>query len=238
MATTEKTNKTKVKRIFEIILNVVLWVFLAFATLSMIFALVSTSNDYRVPIMGNKVLMSVRSESMEPVIYKGDLIAGTVLSLDEKKELKEGDIITFFVDLDSDGTKEINTHRIVSVNVTGDTYVFRTKGDNNLTADGYEIRIDDIISKWQEGDTQIHGLGNVFAFLQSRLGFLLFVLIPLIALFAYEIVRLVLMIIKIKMKDHKEISEAEKEAIRRLAIEEYKKSLEEGKKEESNGDQE
>ena len=182
-------------------------------------------------MLGNKIILNVKSESMEPIICKGDMIVGTELSLEEKQALKaksddyEGDIITFFVDLDGDGVKEINTHRIVSKEKIGDAYFFRTKGDNNDIADNYSIRVEDIICTWKAGDTQIHGVGAVIGFLQSRVGFLIFVIIPLVGLFVYEIVRLVMMILQIKGKGKKDITDAEKEEIRRLAIEEYKRSL-------------
>lgn len=229
--TTERTKAGKAKRVTGIILNVVLWVFLVFAFVMMIFAFASNSNEYGVSMLGNKVILNVKSESMEPIIRKGDMIVGTELSLEEKQALKaksddyEGDIITFFVDLDGDGIKDLNTHRIVSKEKIGDAYFFRTKGDNNDIADNYSIRVEDIICTWKEGDTQIHGLGAVLGFFQSRTGFLLFVILPLVGLFAYEIVRLVMVILKIKGKDNKNITESEKEEIRRLAIEEYKRSL-------------
>jgi len=231
--TTEQAKAGKAKRITGIIFNVILWIFLIFALVMMIFAFASNSNKYGVSMLGNKVILNVKSPSMEPTIMTGDMIVGTTLSDEEKEALKaksddyEGDIITFFVDLNGDGVKEINTHRIIEkyTNGSGDI-VFRTKGDNpNNNPDNYEIRVGDIVCTWKEGDTQIHGLGSVIGFLQSRTGFLIFVIIPLIGLFVYEIVRLVMMIVKIKGKGKKDITDAEKEEIRRLAIEEYKRSL-------------
>jgi signal peptidase I len=238
MADVAKTEKTKAKRIVGISLNVVLWIFLVFALIMMIFAFASTSNEYGVSTLGDKVILNVKSESMEPVIRKGDMIVGTELSVDQKKELKKDDIISFFVDLDGDGVKELNTHRIVEdplVNGKGE-YIFYTKGDNNAAADTYDVRVDDIFCTWKEGDTQIHGLGSVLGFFQSRLGFLLFVILPLTALFIYEIVRLVMMISKIKSQDKKDITDAEKEEIRRIAIEEYKRSLADGKSDDDKKD--
>ena len=238
MADVAKTEKTKAKRIVGISLNVVLWIFLVFALIMMIFAFASTSNEYGVSTLGDKVILNVKSESMEPVIRKGDMIVGTELSVDQKKELKKDDIITFFVDLDGDGVKELNTHRIVEdplVNGKGE-YIFYTKGDNNAAADTYDVRVDDIVCTWKEGDTQIHGLGSVLGFFQSRIGFLLFVILPLTALFIYEIVRLVMMISKIKSQDKKDITDAEKEEIRRIAIEEYKRSLADGKSDDDKKD--
>lgn len=229
--TTEQAKAGKAKRITGIIFNVILWIFLIFALVMMIFAFASNSNKYGVSMLGNKVILNVKSPSMEPTIMTGDMIIGTTLSDEEKEALKaksddyEGDIITFFVDLNGDGVKEINTHRIIEKYTSGGDIIFRTKGDNNDIADNYSIRVDDIVCTWKEGDTQIRGLGSVIGFLQSRTGFLIFVIIPLIGLFVYEIVRLVMMIVKIKGKGKKDITDAEKEEIRRLAIEEYKRSL-------------
>ena len=226
MDTAVKTKNAQAKKITKIVLNVLLWIFLLFALVMMIFAFSSISNDYGVPILGDKVILSVASESMEPTIEKGDMITGKTLTLEEKQELKVGDIITFFADLDGDGTKEINTHRIVSVTGTGKNVVFSTKGDNNKVVDGYVTRIDDVICTWKEGDTQWHGFGSFLGFLQGRTGFLCIVVIPLILFFIYEIVRFVIMIVKFKGKDKKAISDEEKEEIRRQAIEEYRRSLE------------
>ena len=245
MADVAKTQKTKAKRIVGISLNVVLWIFLVFALIMMIFAFASTSNEYGVSTLGDKVILNVKSDSMEPTINKGDMIVGKVLSLDEVKGLKAktddyaGDIITFYRDVNGDGVKDLNTHRIIEVIVDGDNYSFRTQGDNKETnpgPDDYATKAEDVICTWKEGDTQIHGLGSVLGFFQSRIGFLLFVIIPLAALFIYEIVRLVMMISKIKSQDKKDITDAEKEEIRRIAIEEYKRSLADGKSDDDKKD--
>ena len=235
MGTTVAKDNKKAKKIVGIVLNVLLWIFLVFAFIMMVFAFASISNDYGVPMLGNKVLLNVVSDSMEPTIKTGDMIAGTVLSKEEKQNLGVGDIITFFVDLNGDGKKEINTHRIVSIvddyNGTGERG-FRTKGDNpdkypvNAVDDGYTVLTSDVICSWKEGDTQLHGLGSFMNFLQSRVGFLCIVVIPLALLFVYEIVRFVVTFRKLKGKNDKKISDEEKDEIRRQAIEEYRRSLE------------
>lgn len=223
----EAKTENKSKKITRIVLNVVLWIFLAFAFVMMVFAFASISNDYGVPIMGNKVILNVVSDSMEPTIKKGDMISGTVLTLEEKQALQEGAIITFFADINGDGVKEINTHRIVKVNGTGEDITFRTKGDNaarypiNVTDDGYNVRLDDVICTWKEGDSQVHGLGSVLSFLQSRVGFLCIVVIPLVLFFLYEIVRFVLTAVKVKNTGKRVISAEDEEEIRRKAVEEY-----------------
>lgn len=136
--TTEQAKAGKAKRITGIIFNVILWIFLIFALVMMIFAFASNSNKYGVSMLGNKVILNVKSPSMEPTIMTGDLIVGTTLSDEEKKTLQEGDIITFYANLFGKG-KEINTHRIIEKYTSGGDIIFRTKGDNNDIADNYSI---------------------------------------------------------------------------------------------------
>ena len=243
MENTSQTKKSNAKKAVKIVLNVVLWIFLIFAFLMMLFAFASVSNDYGVPILGDKVILNVVSDSMNPTFKKGDMLAGKTLSLEEKKALEEGEIITFFADINGDGVKEINTHRIVKKTVDGETFSFRTKGDNaamypvNVDDDGYSVRPDDIICTWKKGDTQIHGLGSFLAFMQSRTGFLCLVVIPLILFFLYEIVRFFMTLSKVRGPRKAEISQEEKDEIRRQAIEEYKRSLAEGEGAEESKDE-
>ena len=210
------------------ILNVLLWVLLAFALVIMIFTFVSVSNDYGVPMFGNKVFLNVQSDSMSPTFNKGDMLVGTVLTEEEKQTLQVGDIITFYVDLDGDGAKELNTHRIVSI--TADHESFYTQGDNketNKTLDDYTISARDIVATWHApdengkgGDTRIVGLGSFMSFMQSSTGFLLLIVLPLFAFFIYELIQFILLIIKIKNGDKKKMS-PEEEALREKLYEEY-----------------
>ena len=212
-----KANKADAKKIVKIVLNVLLWIFLAFSFLMMVFAFASISNDYGVPVLGNKVILTVASDSMKPTFEEGDFLVGTVISDEEKGQLKVGDIITYFVDLDGDGIKELNTHRIISITEE----IIRTKGDNNSVADNYSVYEKDIVCTWKEGDARIKGLGSFFAFLQSRIGFLCIIVIPLALFFIYEIIRFVMTIVKLKGSDKKQITAEDEEEIRRKAIEEY-----------------
>ncbi len=220
-----KASKPDAKKIVKIVLNVVLWIFLVFAFLMMVFAFASISNDYGVPVLGNKVILTVASDSMKPTFEAGDLIVGTILTDEDKAALKKDDIVTFFVDLDGDGVKELNTHRVTSV----DGSMVYTKGDNNQIADKDAVNKKDIICAWKESDTRIKGIGKAFAFLQSRTGFLCIIVIPLALFFIYEIIRFVMTIVKLKGGDKKTITAEDEEEIRRKAVEEYlrQKELEE-----------
>lgn len=218
------SNENKTKKVVKIVLNVLLWIFLVFAFLMMVVAFTSRVNDYNVPMVSNKIVLTVESDSMSPTFNKGDMLIGTVLTDAEKAELKgesaagaaDGDIITFYVDLNGDGIKELNTHRIVWHE--GDLYL--TRGDNNNSPDEYNVHDYEIVSIWHEGDTRIAGLGGFIGFLQGRVGFLIFIILPLLAFFIYELVKFIILIVKLKNGDKKKLS-AEEEAIRQRLYEEY-----------------
>ena len=211
-------DKKQPKSPVKIVFNIILWVFLVFAFITMIFAFMAASNDYGVPTIGNKVVLNIKTDSMDPTMKAGDMILGTTVT--EETVFDVGDIITFFADLDDDGIKELNTHRIVEKNVSGSN-TYRTKGDKEgAPIDPYVVRMEDIVATWNEGDTRIAGLGAVIGFLQSKLGFLLIIILPLAAFFIYELVRFILLMVQIRNGDKKKIS-PEEEAIRERLYNEY-----------------
>lgn len=231
----DSQEKKQAKKPVKIIFNVILWVFLAFALITMVFAFMSASNDYGVPTIGNKVVLTVKTDSMSPTMNPGDMIIGTVLTGEEKGNLQENDIITFFADIN--GKKELNTHRIKSVLEVNGERVYQTQGDNAPGLDPGYVYQHDIVSIWHEGDTKIAGLGAVIGFLQSQLGFLLLIILPLAVFFIYELVRFILLMIQLKNGDRKKIS-PEEEAIRQRLYEEYLLKQQQTAQEENAADQE
>ncbi|MBO5223451.1 MAG: signal peptidase I [Clostridia bacterium] len=120
---------------------------------------------------------TIVSGSMEPNYPVGSIVYVTKVNAND---LRKGDVITFRVAGDT-----IVTHRIEDV-VTDDpsSVMFRTKGDNNNTADGALVAPSSIIGKVQ---FHIPLIGYIAAFLQSKAGrftsiAIIFVLIALIIL--------------------------------------------------------
>ncbi|MCW4016938.1 MAG: signal peptidase I [Candidatus Bathyarchaeota archaeon] len=108
-------------------------------------------------------ILAVASGSMEPVLYKGDLIVieGIQDAADIQVGLKDseqpGDIIVFH------RYDELIVHRAVNVSLNLDgTYSFITWGDNNNWPDGPTVDESDIVGRYLE--IKIPWLGNIALF--------------------------------------------------------------------------
>ena len=224
--TSQQKPKSKAKKVWTIIGDVLMWAFIVFSIVITIFAFASQSAD-GVPSIGGKVISPVLSPSMKPTINKGDIIFSTKLTEEEKKELKAGQIITFKADLDNDGKPEVNTHRIVEDGVIkdGDNVRYQTRGDNNEFQDSYTVPSGDVISVFDENkDAKIPVLGNVITFLMQPTGFLIVIVIPLVLFFIFEIAMFVKKLLEVQNAGKKKITAEDEELIKQKAIEEYLRS--------------
>jgi signal peptidase len=214
----------KAKRILKAALNVLLTLFLLFAVVITVLAFAAQSNSARIPSLGGKCILTVLSPSMEPTIMTGDIIISNKITLEDAEKLEANTVVTFSVgDLNGDGIDDVNTHRIVEVTKDDNgktTYV--TKGDNNQQPDTDTVSPEQIISVWD--GTRIAGAGNVLDYLQHPTGFLLVIVLPLLAFFIYEIIVFVKKYVEVKSEGKKVISVSEEEEIKRKAIEEYLRS--------------
>lgn len=247
----DNIKKNKAKKIAGIVLNVVLWLFVAFALVVTIIAVSSTANKKNVPTIGGTCYMSVLSDSMnadKPAwatdsydgFKQGDLIFCDYIAEDYNAitSLKKGDIITFEWDLNNNGEKEVgeyNTHRIIGFisNQNSEIQDFIpenetlryivTQGDNKEYSNGGTENVAPgfVLAKYT--GRKIGGLGAVFKFLGSKLGFGLCILLPLAIFFAYELVVFILTLVKVKNEGKKTITAEDEELIKQRAIEEYLK---------------
>lgn len=232
--------QTKAKKTVGIIVNVILWLFVVFAVVVTIFAVSANASAKNVPTIGGKCYLSVLSDSMnaeKPTGIAADkpngfkkgsmLISEYIYDSDAKIDaLEVGDIITFEYDINGDGkisSGEYNTHRIISIkrSPTGNIEYVETRGDNVAFNNGASETVSrrNIIA-WYTGK-KIAGVGSVFSFLGSRLGFGICILLPLVAFFGYQLVVFILTVLKLKNGDKKVITAADEEEIKQRAIEEY-----------------
>ena len=120
--------KKVVKRIANIIIDIIVILILAVSVLIVTLSLTSKSSG--VPNIFGIAPLSVLTGSMEDTINTGDMILCEVTN-DPSYEYKKGDIVTFYKNIN--GKSELNTHRIVEVVKDDNITYYRTQGDNKKT---------------------------------------------------------------------------------------------------------
>lgn len=151
----------RVKKILFAILSILLGLVLIFSiynfiSLKVLHKDLATINGY--------ALLEVVSGSMEPTIYKGDMI---IINTKEN-DYKENDIITF---RGKEG--EFVTHRIISIN----DKTMITKGDNNNTEDD-PTNMSNIVGKYV---TKINGAGKIISSFKNPFTMVMIFVIGLLA---------------------------------------------------------
>lgn len=137
-----------------------------------------------VPSIAGYTPLIVLTDSMDPTIQAGDLI---FCKNANAEKVVEGDVISFF-DPDTNRSSVV-THRVIKIEMDeeSNTLYLYTKGDNNNIADRTPVPADHVIGIWT--GTRIGKLGRVVLFMQSTLGLILCIFIPVSIVVIYEIVR-------------------------------------------------
>ena len=135
-------------------------------------------------VRGDLRFLTVRSGSMEPSIHVGDMVVvSTVVGVDD---VSVGDIITFRYNGDSDPDRFI-THRVADV-VDGEfEKSFKTKGDANEEDDLKMVSSSEFVGKTV---LVVPYLGHFSDFARSKVGYVLFLLIPAVLIIIFEVVRI------------------------------------------------
>jgi signal peptidase len=104
--------------------------------------------DMTVKIFGFQPYMVV-TESMEPLINVNDMVVVTKFDVEEAEV---GDIITFYADIDYNGTQEVVTHFINEIDTSGEETIIRTNRyfdeDETVIPDTWLIPADDVIGAY------------------------------------------------------------------------------------------
>jgi signal peptidase len=210
----------KSKKILSIIVNVVVGVILIFVAFITVNIIASGGKGYT-SLFGT-AFVSVESNSMkgdgEDNFEKGDMLVIRVLSDEQKNDLQVGDIITFYDNIN--GTKALNTHRIVSVVSNG---VYRTAGDNNVGDNGEvtwdsTYRYTDAIVGIYRGKVPV--LGSVISFFHTTAGFFVCIVLPALLIVAYCAFNLVRAIRDSrKSEEHDKKQQLKEEILRELQAE-------------------
>lgn len=183
--------KKTFKRIFNLLVDIIVVLILIVSLLVVVLSL--TSNSAGVPNIFGIAPLSVQSDSMKDTLNTGDLIFSEVMD-DPYHEYEVGDIVTFQIEID--GYLAFNTHRIVNVINDNNIIYYETQGDNKITNPTPDERLltsSDIFALYT--GKKIPEVGKFLSFIRTQLGFFLCVLLPMIIFFVYEAIRVIMNII-------------------------------------------
>ena len=222
------TSKQKTFKVLSIIGNTLFYLLLAVLLLFSISNL-SMRTEKDLPNLFGKGFVSILSGSMEgeepDSFSKGDLVFLDILDEAGKASVKVNDIVVHY-----DPILKIHIiHRVVFIE--DNTIV--TQGDVNARLAGrydgtnyvpqMQIEIfqrEAIIGKYTGS---LSGVGNALQTLRSSDGFLLWIVLPLLVLFTFEVVVLVRSLLKYNKTKLEKKYALEKEALKQQLLEELKK---------------
>ena len=174
------TKKKKVNKIINVVVNVILVLAIVFAVICTYVSFVTTSGNGVPSIFGLR-LLSIQTPSMKPTINDGDLAIATSV---KPEDIRPDDIITYWTVIN--GERVLNTHRVANIYDGGGFLIFETKGDANTVVDTLTVHEREVVGKYQ---FRIPGLGKVFDYLQTGVGFFIVVVIPVFIFFIYHLVQ-------------------------------------------------
>jgi len=221
----ENASKNKA---FKIVLNIIFYGLIVFL---LIFSIITiTSRDREdIPNLFGYGFLAVESDSMEGTqkdsFKQNSLIFVKLLNDESRQNLKQGDVITFF----DQRINALNTHRIIN-DPNEDGGLIFTRGDKY---DGDPGKIDPAINR--DGALAVYkgkisGLGSLLAFVQTRLGFGLLVILPMFLLLAWQVYVLFKDIYQVKkeklVQEYQSNQEREKERMRQELLEELRREQE------------
>lgn len=236
----------KVKNVLNTLLDILIVLFLVFATAVLVIAL--TQKTGNVSHIFGYTINSVQTESMEAynedgskaegAIFKGDII---ISKISDRDSYEVGETVMFYMPVvqNDNGTYTeaspeqlfstpiLVTHNIIEVVDVGGVEMYRTKGINNVLEDINLKAADEIVAVYT--GTRIGGIGKAIDFVQSPLGFLLCIVVPILIFVIVQAIRVIRNFIAYKAQKMAtegapstgELSEEEK---RRIA-EEYMRKL-------------
>ena len=128
-------------------------------------------------------LFTILSQSMYPTIEAGDIIL-TYRNNDNLYNV--GDIITFTSSGNISNGITI-THRVTEIYKVNNSYSYKTKGDNNNTADLTTIKAEGVIGRVI---FRIPKAGYIQQFLVTRTGWIVLIVLPSMGIIIYDILKM------------------------------------------------
>ncbi len=165
----------KVVKIFGLLIVAVYLVVAVFLTVCLL-----NYNKYHITELGKKSLIIVSDDDLEPKYVKNDLV---VVYKNNNEDIKSGDYVFFYNAYQNQVS--VNLGKIIkSTRVNEKEYTYTLEG--NL-----EVSSQYVIGK-SETSKAYSNMGLVLKVLESRLGFLLIIILPILVLFIYQIYAVIL----------------------------------------------
>lgn len=124
---------------------------------------------------------TILTQSMYPSIKAGDII---ITYKNDNNIYNSGDVITF---ISNENGGITITHRVDEVFKVNDEYSYKTKGDNNNTADREIVKSDDVLGKVI---FKIPKAGYIQQLLVTRTGWIFAVVLPCLGIVIYDILKM------------------------------------------------
>lgn len=203
--------KAKTKKILKIVLNIVVYVL--FGLILLLTILIVSSGGKGYTSLFGTAYVTVETDSMDgnrsDSFKAGALLKLDLLSYEEKLELEEGDIISFYDNVS--GHRFINSHRIVEIWGEGNGTAFITQGDKEgAPVDNMPRRVEEVIGRVV---SHTNGIGKVFQFMRTTTGFVVCIILPCLLLVGYCIYDLVRVILDQKKTEKAKSKEELKEEL-------------------------
>lgn len=206
------TTMKVLKIVGQVFYYVVIVVILTFSIIT-----IASREEDKIPNLFGKGFLAVQTDSMsgsnKDSFNAGDLIYVRLLSDKGREKLEVGDVVTYF----DEAIRALNTHRIIEINGTGDEMTVITKGDKDGLGRDVERPVDKILAVYT-GKTP--KLGKFISFLNTKLGFGLVIVLPVLALFIFQSVRVYLLYKEKKTATSAIDIDAERERIRQEILKE------------------
>lgn len=172
--------KEKSKKIGKILMTIFrVLIGIAFAAFILVVCLQRFSNN-KISFF-NYRMFTVVSQSMTPKYDIGDVLISKEM---DPSKIEEGDVVSYLGSY-GDFSGKVITHRVVNVEKRNDgKYYFRTKGDANIVED--PIVVEDQLYGVVVYKSMI--LSLVYRIVGTKVGFYLFIIIPILFIIATEMI--------------------------------------------------
>ncbi len=186
------------KKIINVIIDIIV-VLILIASAVILTITLNTSKDTGAPNIFGYTLNTIQSQSMKPVMNKGDLIIAETANPNATYE--KGDIVIYTTVENDDSGNDVFIlicHRIVDTKMVGNTKYYLTKGDNNDVTDEKTVgwlAPDKIVGVYESDNYKgilLSGVGSFYDYLKSFWGFFFVIVLPMILFFIYELIRVIM----------------------------------------------